>query len=214
MKYRIPSILLALVATQAMYADSDAAAGDQKNSWVQYNNRMNVFSINYQAYERIKPDALYAKVSGYYVPELNHTSQALLDTEFRLGYNFLFNKKDHLTPFAGVGYLQDFHHHHHHTTHRPGIVYSSIGLLYDHEFNTIFNLGFGTRMLLGGAINQKDSNKWGNPVVAVEASLPITFRFGRLRHWDYRIEPFNLYVHGSSTAQNYVGFRNSFGYRF
>jgi hypothetical protein len=206
--------LFAIAATAFSYADSTAANTKTSDPhFNEYHNRISVFSPCYQNYERTKTDSIYAGVSAYYEPEINHDRRYLLNTELRMGYNYFFNGRDHLTPFAGVGYLQDFHTHHHHTKHQPGIVYGAVGFLYDHEFNTIFNLGFNMKLLLGGATSQKHF-QWGSPVGGVDTSLPITFRFGRNRHWDYRIEPFNIYVRGSKASQDYFGFRNSIGYRF
>lgn len=182
--------------------------------YIQYHNRMMVFTPFHQAYERIKNDAFYVGVEGYLAPIMNKKhDNALLDAEMRLGYNLFYNCRDHVTPFIGGGYIEDFTRKHHRTRHTSGVAYGTLGLLYDHEFNTIFNLGFRAKFLLGGGVTKKKFD-WGSPVVGSDVSLPITFRCGRDRHWDIRIEPFNTYLHGSNHSEVYWGFRNSVGYRF
>lgn len=182
--------------------------------YIEYHNRVIVFAPSHQGYERIKPDAFYAGIEAYWAPAVNKGHEnSVLDAELRMGYNCFFNGREHFTPFTGVGYVQNFFKEHRHTYHRPGVAYGTIGFLYDHEFNTIFNLGLNAKVLMGGPVSKKRF-EWGDFVAGVDVSLPITFRFGYRRHWDYRIEPFNLYLHGSKISQNYFGFRNSIGYRF
>ncbi len=178
----------------------------------EYHNRIIVFSPLHQGYERIKPDALYWGLEGWFVRSYNKDNNWLLDGEFRMGYNFLYNKVDHVTPFAGIGYIQDFTRHHHHH-HKPGIVYGTMGFLYDHEFNSVFTLGVNLKGLLGGPDSKKHFN-WGSPVGGVDMALPITFRFGRHRHWDLRLEPFTTYLHGSHACAYYMGSRCTIGHRF
>jgi hypothetical protein len=133
-----------------------------------------------------------------------------------------------VTPFVGLGFFKDLRsehsniwvvedgivtHHHHHSKMKPGIVYGTFGFLYDHEFNSIFTLGVNLKGLIGGPVNKKHFN-WGSPVGGFDIAVPITFRFGHKRHWDARIEPFNIYLHGTNTTRNYFGFRSTVGYRF
>jgi hypothetical protein len=215
-------ILAALASTACLHADTSTLlspakqnAGKPKEAHLyEYHNRVILFQPLHQGYERIKPDAFYVGVEGYVAPEVNQTRLSwLLDAELRLGYNFFFRGRDHLTPVTGIGYAQTFSREHSHTHHKPGILYSIFGLLYDHAFNSVFNLGVNAKFLLGGAVNS-NSFDWGSPVIGCDASLPITLRFGRHRHWDYRIEPFNFYLHGSHATVDYFGFRNTLAYRF
>ena len=171
---------------------------------------MIVFSPFHWGYERIKPDAFYVGVEGYLAPIFTNEGAVLLDTQLRMGYNFFFNGRDHLTPIAGVGFVRDVFEKHH---DQPGVVYGTVGLLYNHEVNTIFNLGLDVEFLMGGTVG-KNRFEWGSPVVGIDVSFPITLRFGHRRHWDYRIEPFNLYLHGPHNSEDYWGFRNSLAYRF
>lgn len=178
----------------------------------EYNNRIVVFLPWHQAYERIKPNALYWGLEAWMCALTNRDRNTLLDAEFRMGYNYLYNGVDHLTPFAGVGYIQNYSYKHHHH-HKPGITYGTIGFLYDHEFGNIFNIGVNLKGLIGGPVNKRHFN-WGSPVIGGDLSVPITFRFGHNRHWDLRIEPYNTYLYGKYADAYYVGFRNTIGYRF
>ena len=178
----------------------------------EYHNRMVVFSPTHQAYERIKPDDMYWGIEGWYVRADNKHKNWLLNGEFRVGHNYLYNLVDHVTPFAGVGYIQDFSKHYH-NYHKPGIVYGTVGMLYDHEFNSVFTLGVNLKGLVGGPASKKHFN-WGSPVVGADMSIPITFRLGHNRHWDLRLEPFNTYLYGTHACAYYVGSRCTVGYRF
>ncbi len=216
MKHKYLKTLLPIfLMTAFVHADQGASTEEKKEpNFIQYHNRMIVFFPLHQGYERIKPDAFYVGLEGYLASVLNKgNDNLLLDAELRMGYNFFLNGRDHLTPFAGIGFVEDFFKRHDHVRHNPGVVYGAMGFLYDHEFNTIFNLGLHAKFLIGGPVGNKHFD-WGTPVVGSDVSLPITFRFGHKRHWDYRIEPFNIYLHGSNDSQDYWGFRNSLGYRF
>jgi hypothetical protein len=207
------SILSLLIGvSSAVHADS-AATSQQPTPFIEYHNRMTAFSITHLTYERIKTDALYVGVETWLVAPLNNNAHLLYEGEFRMGYNFFWNGRDHFTPIAGVGFLKDFKEHHHHGHTKPGIVYGTLGFLYDHEFSSVVNLGFNLKGLFGGAVSSKHFD-WGNPVIGLDASLPLTFRFGNKRHWDFRLEPFNLLLCGNHRSQNYVGFRSTLGYRF
>ncbi len=199
----------------------------------EYHNRIAVFEPLHQCYERIKTDAFYVGIEAWagYVFNDEHQSfrhRFFGESELRMGYNFFYNGRDHVTPFLGIGVFKDFRRtheysfhiehgkfvsHHHHGHEAPAVGYGVFGLLYDHEFNSIFNLGVNFKGFVGGS--GSDSHlKWGNPVGGIDVSLPITFRFGPKRHWDIRLEPFYIYVHGSHHSRNYFGSRGTVGYRF
>jgi hypothetical protein len=222
MKNRCLKIFLSLLSV-AFYGYADQATlgtvqppcPKKETKFIQYHNRLIILAPSYQGYERIKPRAFYVGIEAVVDSVLNKGSDhVLFDTELRMGYNFFFQERDHLTPFAGLGYLEDYgFHHHHHIHHKPGIGYGTLGFLYNHEFNTIFNLGLDAKVLFGGPENKKHFN-WGSFVVGTNVSIPFTFRFGSHRHWDYRIEPYNVYLHGTNKSADYVGLRSSFAYRF
>ncbi len=217
LKALLPIFAITIIGHADQYTSEEQKSIQQKIEphFIQYHNRVILFAPAHQGYERIKPNAFYVGVEGYLVGILNkkEDNSLLLDAELRMGYNFFFNGREHITPVVGIGYLEEFFKHHHHTYHKPGIVYGAVGFLYDHEFNTIFNLGFTAKFLIGGPVSEKRFD-WGSPVTGADISLPITFRFGHKRHWDYRIEPFNIYLHGSNASQDYWGFRSTLGYRF
>jgi hypothetical protein len=189
-------------------------------SYYEYHNRMAIFSPLHQTYERIKTNAFY---TGVEIWALNTWStdrkleMALLgEAELRFGWNYFYNGRDHVTPFAGAGVIRDFRKEKFNDGHherKPAVAYGVFGLLYDHEFNSVFNLGFNLKGLVGGQV-EKQRYDWGSPVGGIDIALPITFRFGYHRHWDIRIEPFDIYLRGTHVSRNYIGFRSTVGYRF
>ncbi len=196
------------IATAALQADY--APQTENTPFIEYHNRMAVFTLNHLIYERIKPNAIYAGVEGWALLTVNNKISAILEGEFRLGYNYFWNGRDHFTPLVGVGVFKDVAEY---EDGRPAITYGTVGFLYDHEFTDVFNLGLNVKGVLGGPVSKKHFD-WGSPIVGIDTSLPITFRFGYQRHWDFRLEPFNLYLHGSNASADYFGFRSTIGYRF
>ncbi len=200
-------------------------------SFIEYHNRMAVFGSLHQVYERIETDAFYAGVETWLIPVGGSKgASALCEAELRMGYNYFYNGRDHVTPFAGVGIVKDLREHRYQSwwedswnwgRHRvkkrhaqlPAVAYGVIGALYDHEFNTVVNLGVNLKGMIGGGVNKKHFN-WGNPVYGFDVSVPLTFRFGHRRHWDFRIEPFDIYLNGKNVHVNFFGLRNTIGYRF
>lgn len=209
------------VVFEVAQSDSNVSVKTESKSnetplFYEYHNRMAVFGPFHQTYERIKTDAFYVGVESWLLNIIN--SDALAETEIRFGYNFFYNGRDHVTPFVGAGVITDFREHHvrhgfYHYKRKPPVVYGVFGMLYDHEFNRLFNLGFNVKGLIGGPVKKKTFD-WGSPVVGIDVAIPITFRFGYKRHWDFRIEPFYIYLHGSHISQNYFGGRSTIGYRF
>jgi hypothetical protein len=229
-----------LLATSFMFADSgeDVAAAKKETAklkaiaeqphFIEYNNRMAVFGPFHQVYERTKPEAFYVGVEAWLVGavscERDNHATALNEAELRMGYNFFWNGRDHLTPFAGIGVIKDYSEKRsyswsnlngweHYKHSKPAIGYGVVGFLYDHEFNRLFNLGTNLKLFVGGSSSHRHLS-WGSPVYGVDLAVPITFRFGYKRHWDLRIEPFDIYLHGKEMARNYFGFRSTIGYRF
>jgi hypothetical protein len=234
---------LALLATSSAFAEEELIVSAQSEKaeakamaephFYEYNNRMAVFNPFHQVYERTKPHAYYVGVEAWltYTWSSQHYAEGsaflLGEAELRMGYNFFYNGRDHVTPFAGVGVVKDFKSEHHTnfaivngelftrrvSVHKPAVVYGVFGFLYDHEFNDFFTIGSNFKFLIGGSPTKRRVN-WGSPVTGVDISIPITFRFGHQRHWDFRLEPFDLYLHGQNFSRNYLGFRSTVGYRF
>lgn len=224
-------ITLATLLPLSGFADGTGNAPSPKDwPFAEYHNRIVVFNPLHQAYERIKPNAFYVGIEGWLLPLIFHSGNAeflttLGEVELRMGYNFFYNGRDHFTPVIGGGFFKDFAKYrikcehgipycredHHYQL--PGLAYGTIGFLYDHEFNSIFTLGTNLKGIIGGSTSSKHLH-WGSTVLGFEIALPITFRFGYKRHWDFRIELFDIYLHGSDNSRNYVGSRNTIGYRF
>jgi len=206
------SIPLFAQAEQPVSQSDQLASQTQEPQFIQYDNRVVMFIPFHQCYERIKTEAFYVGAEAFLVgSKKNHI---LLNSELRAGYNFFLNQKDHLTPFAGAGYIEDFYFHDNiHLRHKPGIAYGTLGFLYTHEFTSVFNLGINGKVMIGGPVSKNHFN-WGSPVIGTQFSVPITFRFGRDRHWDFRLEPFNLYLRGSRASRDYSGCLVTLGYRF
>jgi hypothetical protein len=205
---------------------------DCEPNFYEYHNRIAVFNPFHQVYERIKPDAFYVGIEAWatYVVsnDRGRAGRVLGEAELRMGHNYFYNRRDHVTPFLGVGVIKDFsrerwetkflvngvvvrRERHHYE--KPAVIYGVFGLLYDHEFNSIFNLGVNFKGLIGGS-GSKNRMSWGGTVGGIDVSLPITFRFGNRRHWDFRLEPFYIYLNGSRFSRNYFGGRSTLGYRF
>jgi hypothetical protein len=203
-------------------------------NFYEYHNRMAVFSTCHLTYERIQTDAFYVGVEGWVLPAIsnkNHhghhhsgSAELIAEAELRMGYNYFYNGRDHVTPFIGVGFFKDLHHEnswwwdeennrHNHHGQKAGVVYGVFGFLYDHEFNSVFTLGVNLKGIIGGPVSHKHHH-WGSVVGGVDVAVPITFRFGSKRHWDIRLEPFNIFMHGSDLSRNYFGGRSTVGYRF
>lgn len=150
------------------------------------------------------------------------------EAEIRGGYNFFYNGRDHFTPILGGGVFKDWatyyvyesgwnnegSYYYESPKYRlPLLGYGMTGFLYNHDFNSVFNLGINLKGIIGGGITSEHM-RWGSVVVGFDIALPITFRFGNRRQWDVRLEPFNIYLHGSDNARNYIGGRSTIAYYF
>lgn len=181
-----------------------------------YYHRLN-FSLSRVGYEYIKPESLY--VGGEAWMMLCYGSfpfeRTMAEAEVRTGYNFLLNEEDRFTPVIGLGYFQnrglggcrDSKHH----EDKQGLWYITLGALYEHQFNNVFDLGVNLKGLLGHCTGKK---RWGDPVWGFDLSLPLTFHFGERRNWDIRLEPFYIQMFGPRKTHDFAGGRSSFGYRF
>ena len=199
-------------------------------TFYEYDNRIGFFPA-VLVYERIKTDALYVGVEAFATYVLSndrgHSNRLLGEGEVRIGHNYFYNKRDHVTPFVGAGVIKDFCkewretrfffggklvRRERHYYQKSPVVYGVFGLLYDHEFNSIFNLGVNFKGLIGGGVGH--NHNWGSTVGGIDVGLPITFRFGYHRHWDFRLEPFYIYLNSSRFSRNYFGGCSTIGYRF
>lgn len=186
---------------------------EQQSAPIHYNNRI-VFFPNHLCYERIKPDSMYAGIEGCVLSFLNPKKTHLyLNAEVRIGYNFFFVEKEHVTPFLAFGYIEEFNVCHWQIKHENGIGYGAMGVLYEHEFNGVYSLGVNSQLILGNDLfNNQDTS--GFFVIGFDVAIPVTFRRGKQKNWDFRLEPFNTYLHQSRCSQNIYGLRSTIGYRF
>jgi hypothetical protein len=176
----------------------------------QYNNRVGL-SPFCAIYERLELNCLYFGIDVWVPVIYSHNRHnhwgSLIKGEARVGYNLLYNGCDHVIPVAGVGYLFNnvgvFNH--------AKFGYVMAGLIYFHEFNSIFGWGINLKALAGEQLSNTEPKKvaWG-----VELSIPITFRFGHFRHWDVTVQPDYLYIESHHQHQGVFGGRGTLGYRF
>src|SRR5271155_646502 len=105
MKYLhlITTLAAVIGVNAALHADASQKEPVAATPFIEYHNRMVVFDLSHLTYERIKPNSLYAGVEGWLVPVTRH-NQTIVEGEFRMGYNFFWNGRDHFTPIAGIGY--------------------------------------------------------------------------------------------------------------
>ncbi len=190
---------------------------EKVSKFIQYNNRVMLFTPAHIGYERIKPNGMYVGVEAFQSPVFNKKyKKEFVDVELRLGHNSFYNGKDHFTPFimlggAGANHTRSFFNIDYQFKNW-GTVYGGAGFLYTHECDSIFNIGVNAKLLLGGCVCQKDK-KLGSPLVGMDVAVPFTFRFGNHKHWDFRLEPFFFGLKGQGSV-GYLGWRNSLGYRF
>jgi hypothetical protein len=172
-----------------------------------YYNRMN-FNLSRLGYERIRNDAMYFGIEAWYLLTFGPIpfERTIGEAEARVGYNFFFHEDDRFTPIVGVGYFKEFVHH-----HKQGIIYGTIGVLYEHRFSNLFDLGVNLKLLVGG---DQGRHRWGSPVWGYDISAPLTFHFGERRNWDFRLEPFYIQMFAHNNTHNFGGGRSAFGYRF
>src|SRR5574337_608400 len=107
-----------------IHADGELVMTDKKNmsqaeqpmvSFIEYHNRIAVFTPCHQVYERIKPNAYYGGIEFFAEPivssKLSHgklSDGLFANGEVRFGYNLFYNNRDHVTPFMGAGFTECF----------------------------------------------------------------------------------------------------------
>jgi hypothetical protein len=214
------STLLLTLPTYAKQAELAMETSTQPSGtattapYFSYNNRMTVFDPFYMCYERTQVDALYWGLMEYVSPTIGpERHRWFLQSEVRMGWNFLYNERDHVTPYGGLVYMNDFGGSRHFSDSKDGIIAVEVGFLYDHEFNSVFTLGVNAKGFLGGSIG--NHHEWGQGIAGgFDVGIPFTLRFGGSRHWDFRFEPFDVAVFGTHHTHNYPGLRSAFAYRF
>lgn len=186
-----------------------------------YDNRID-FSLLRVGYERLKPQGVYVGVQEWYTyfPG-KHNPQWINIVEGRLGYNFMFEGKDRLTPMVGGGFYRYFSdakptaqtRYYYGNLYKQGIGYIMAGAAYEHDFNRLFSMGLTMKLTIGTLANNEQVS-WGNPIVGYQVEAPFTFRFARGRKWDYRSVPFVVSQMGQYYSSTILGVYGEFGYRF
>lgn len=140
-----------------------------------FHNRISVLDPFHLIYERLKKDSIYVGIDSWacYAFSSDNTTintfvsnnKPIGELELRLGYNFLFNQKDHFVPIIGLGIFKDWNHEtyqiwkiKYESENLDEIIYGTFGFLYNHDFNRLFNLGFNIKGIIGGPISDK---QWG-----------------------------------------------------
>lgn len=204
-----------------------------------FNNRMIVLTLNRLKYERIKPNSLYVGVDTWSTLALAHNAEfnkslvtRIGKAECQMGYNFRLSEKSILTPTLGFGKFVDFGRYSYKDTYYepyfdiyyerfvyfdlPPVFYGAAGFKYNYAFNSIFNLGINFQTLIGKSPKSKEIPliNWGNQVFGFECGLPMTFRFGHSRRWEFQLEPFDIFLCDKRRHFNFFGVHFSFGYRY
>ena len=217
MKNRIFKITVStLLAMTCMATANENDCFEEDPCFYEYDNRISFFVPLHLTYERIKFDAFYVGIEGWVEPVFasgsnkSFSMQWIAEAEFRLGYNYLFKGRNHATPFVGAGVIDEFR------LGKKGrqVPYGVFGLLYMQEFSPTFNLGANFKGIMGRSIHKHHRRSFGSPVGGIDVSLPITFFYGSRKQWDFRSEPFDIYLHGRHHSRNYFGLRGTVGYRF
>lgn len=171
----------------------------------QFDHRIGLFP-NFFSYEKIKKESLYLGAEGFY----NVIGSRFAQVEARLGYNLSMQGNDLLCPYAGVGWLKSFSKPNLKDCHFPygQMFFGSLGLSYNHELLSIFYLGFRSEILLGSATNKN------NFTYGFEGRIPITFLFGHKGKFDFRLEPFAIFLSEKSISSDFYGLLLSMGFKF
>ncbi|MGD2168708.1 MAG: hypothetical protein PVI40_00505 [Chlamydiota bacterium] len=204
------------------YADESVLSSPSTQSTLlaQYNNRISVnFPLIGLSYERIKPNSYYVGIdANIFFPSFNFSD--ITNFEARIGYHFFDGIGHHFILTEGVGYLRNHEFlaecFSYSLEDIPEFLYESIGFSYEdevviHQF-LVVEVGVNAQGLLAYRFPAKwnaSSKEYGKitgafPVYGFKGSLPITFRFGRQKNWDFRIQPSFLYLASHTVKMDYV----------
>lgn len=198
----------------------------------QYNHRMTVFDPIQLEYEYMPNDDFYFAIDA----EITHAYsfrnkqwQNPSHIEARFGRTYFYNNQTHVRPMLGAGAYRDLKVEKQHVycgslqqfvhvddLKRPVIGYGFVGVGVDHEFNDRFAVGVDVKALIGSTIskqNQMEKAVFGDKslYLGADVSVPMMVRFGALRNWELRIEPYSLVW---NDGNKYVGSRSGLAYRF
>lgn len=172
-----------------------------------YENRVALFP-NFLTYEKIANASLYYSFEGFY----NIIGSRCAQIETRIGYNMNFKNNDYFCPYVAGGWLKSFHSTcaKNNTLDQLSLFFGGLGLCYDHEILSIFHIGFRSEILLGSSVKaKKDHLTYG-----FEGRVPLTFYFGHKGKYDFRLEPFAIFLSNNNTSCDLWGLILSLGYKF
>lgn len=136
------------------------------------------------AYERLKPDSLYVGITTavyYWTVGIDVVG----------GYNFLLSPKDRLTPVAGLTYIGGIGHD----------VLPVLGLLYDHEINSVFRVGANFRTLIASDF-------------IYTLGVPLTVTMDPQKRWEFQVQPYVVHSETLFFRLTSTGVQGSIAYRF
>lgn len=168
-----------------------------------YDQRMGIFP-NFCTYEKLTNSSIYYCFEGFY----NVIGSRCAQIETRLGYNMMCNDNDYLCPYLSAGWLKGYKNDN--LFKKANIFFGALGLAYDHEILSIFHIGFRSELLLGSKI--KDSKN--NLIYGFEGRIPITFYFGEKRKFDFRLEPFAIFLNEKTHSSDLWGLLFNLGYKY
>lgn len=172
-----------------------------------YDNRLALFP-NFFSYDNIKKESLYYALEGFY----NLIGSQCAQTELRIGYNMVVGDNDYFCPYLCGGWLKSFKNDviKNNFLNRANIFFGGLGLCYDHEILSIFHVGFRSELLIGSSI-KKSTHCF---TYGFEGRLPITFYFGHKGKYDFRLEPFAIFLSTNNGSSDLWGLIANFGYKF
>lgn len=199
----------------------------QENSLApKYSNRVVALQPTV-SYERLGDDSVYVGVesfvTGTWRGKNDYTTIGLI--EARVGYTFSFDAKSRLTPVIGGSMFRDLEEGTvYHTncwdgttfesreltyTH-PYLFHGHVGLMAEYDISRTLTFGLNAKGLMGKVwgSSQKDLKDLS---YGLNASVPVTFRFGKEFNWDLRLEPIAILL---KDYNNYIGGKAAVAYRF
>lgn len=179
------------------------------------------------SYERLGDDSVYVGVesfvTGVWRGKNDYTKIGLI--EARVGYTFAFDARSRLTPVIGASMFRDLEEGTAYHTHRwdentfesrtvtythPYLFHGHMGLMAEYDLSRTLTFGVTAKGLMGKVwgTEQKDLKDLS---YGLNASVPVTFRFGKEFNWDLRIEPLAILL---KDYNNFLGGKAAVAYRF
>ena len=224
MKEFLNTILAAVALTGPAFCAPEKSADDVCST--KYQNRISV-SPNSVSFEKLSNDSWNFGFEYFKAPALRGKNIDVTTsvTSIKVGYSLPVDCKSRFIPAIGVSMFREENTGTLFATYKPEtdttittkitvknpfLFHGSAGISAEYDISRTLTLGLGVHGLAGGV--------WGGTVeeigdlsLGLNASLPITFRFGSGSQWDARFEPFTYLL---KDYANYVGGKAALGYRF